>query len=277
MQVPHSSTSPLRATDFAISSRLWLPPPEQQGYTETIQYLSFNYLVECISQVERDVKKPRNQEPKQALFEQLALVARALGSAARLEILDFLAQGERNVEQLAQAADLSVANTSKHLQQLKAAGLVEAHRDGKHIRYRLADDRVLDAVSDLRVLAETHLDKVNDLVASYLRRRDALEPLPTTELLERARQGLVTVIDVRPPEEYAQGHIAGALNIPLNKLETHLSELPQDREIVAYCRGPWCVLSFEAVARLRKAGMEARRLEDGLPEWRRSGLPVESA
>ena len=217
----------------------------------------------------------RKQEPKQALFEQLAVLARALGSAARLELIDFLAQGERHVEELAQVTGLSVANTSKHLQQLKAAGLVEAQRDGKHIRYRLADYRVLDAIRDLRVLAEAHLDQVGELVASYLRSRDALEPVPVTELLERARHGLVTVVDVRPPQEYAQGHIAGAINIPLDQLKRRLKELPRDREIVAYCRGPWCVLSFEAVARLRKAGIAARRLEDGLPEWRRAGLPVE--
>jgi len=217
----------------------------------------------------------RSQEPKQALFEQLALIARALGSAVRLELLDFLAQGELNVEELARAAGLSVANTSKHLQQLKSSGLVEARRDGKHIRYRLSDDRTLDVIRDLRTLAEAHLDHVGDLVSSYLRSRDALEPVPASELLDRARDGLVTVIDVRPPEEYAQGHIAGALNIPLEKLKKQLKTLPRDREIVAYCRGPWCVLSYEAVARLRKAGIEARRLEDGLPEWRRAGLPVE--
>jgi rhodanese-related sulfurtransferase/DNA-binding transcriptional ArsR family regulator len=219
----------------------------------------------------------RSQEPKQALFEQLALIARALGSAVRLELLDFLAQGERNVEELARAARLSVANTSKHLQQLKSSGLVEARRDGKHIRYRLSDDRTLDAIRDLRTLAEAHLDHVGDLVSSYLRSRDALEPVPANELLDRARDGLVTVIDVRPPEEYAQGHIAGALNIPLEKLKQQLKTLPRDREIVAYCRGPWCVLSYEAVARLRKAGIEARRLEDGLPEWRRAGLPMEQS
>lgn len=217
----------------------------------------------------------RSQEPKQALFEQLAVVARALGSAARLEILDYLAQGERGVDELAQVASLSVANTSKHLQQLKAAGLVQARRDGKHIRYSLADDRVLDVISNLRVLARAHLDVVGDLVASYLRSRDALEPVAATTLLERARDGLVTVIDVRPQEEYAQGHIPGALSIPLDRLATRLGELPRDREIVAYCRGPWCVLSFEAVARLRAAGVSARRLADGLPEWRRAGLPVE--
>ena len=215
-------------------------------------------------------------EPKQALFEQLAVIARALGSAARLELLDFLAQGGRNVDELAQATGLSVANTSKHLQQLKSAGLVEARREGKHIRYRLSDDRTLDAIRDLRILAETHLDRVGDLVSSYLRSRDALEPVPARELLERARNGLVTVIDVRPSEEFAQGHIAGALNIPLDKLRQRLKRLPRDREVVAYCRGPWCVLSYEAVARLRKAGIEARRLEEGLPEWRRAGLPVEA-
>lgn len=217
----------------------------------------------------------RSREPKQALFEQLAVVARALGSAARLEILDYLAQGERGVDELAQVASLSVANTSKHLQQLKAAGLVQARRDGKHIRYSLADDRVLDVISNLRVLAQAHLDVVGDLVASYLRSRDALEPVAATTLLERARDGLVTVIDVRPQEEYAQGHIPGALSIPLDRLATRLGELPRDREIIAYCRGPWCVLSFEAVARLRAAGVSARRLADGLPEWRRAGLPVE--
>lgn len=216
-----------------------------------------------------------SQEPKQALFEQLAVIARALGSAARLELLDFLAQGARNVEELAQATGLAVANTSKHLQQLKAAGLVEARRDGKHVRYSLSDDRAIDAIGDLRVLAESHLDQVDDLVSSYLRSRDGLEPVPARELLDRACQGLVTVVDVRPPEEYAQGHIAGALNIPLDKLKRRLKELPRDREIVAYCRGPWCVLSYEAVARLRKAGIEARRLQDGLPEWRRAGLPME--
>jgi rhodanese-related sulfurtransferase/DNA-binding transcriptional ArsR family regulator len=218
----------------------------------------------------------RSKEPKQALFEQLAVVTRAMGSATRLELIDFLAQGQRNVEELAQVAGLSVANTSKHLQQLKAAGLVEAQRDGKHVRYRLADERVLDAIGALRVLAEARLERVGALVASYLRSRDALEPVRAMELLERARRGLVTVVDVRPPEEYTQGHIAGALNIPLDQLKRRLKELPRDREIVAYCRGPWCVLSFEAVARLRRAGREARRLEDGLPEWRRAGLPVES-
>jgi len=213
-------------------------------------------------------------EPKQALFEQLAIIARALGSGARLELLDFLAQGERSVEDLARVAGLSVANTSKHLQQLKSAGLAQARRDGKHIRYGLADDRVLDAVAALRVLAETRSRAVAELLASYLKRRDDLEPVRADELLERVRDGLATVVDVRPAEEFAQGHVVGALNVPLDQLEAQLSDLPRDREIVAYCRGPWCVLSFAAVARLRAAGFRARRLEDGLPEWRQAGRPV---
>lgn len=218
---------------------------------------------------------PQPQAPKQALFEHLAVVARALGHGARLELLDYLAQGERSVEDLARVAGLSVANTSKHLQQLKAAGLVEARRDGKHVRYTLGDERVLDAVAALRAIAQAHIGAVEDLVTSYLKGRDALEPVPADELLERVRDGLVTVLDVRPPEEYAQGHVAGALNVPLDRLQERLKDLPPDREVVAYCRGPWCVLSFEAVARLRAAGFAARRLQDGLPEWKQAGLPVE--
>ena len=218
----------------------------------------------------------RKTGPKQALFQQLALVARALGSAARLELLDFLAQGERTVDALARVSGLSVANTSKHLQQLRQAGLVAARRDGVHIHYRLSGDDVLEAITALRTLAQGHLAKVDQLVASYLTKKDCLEPLPAEELLERAAGGLVTVLDVRPEEEYHQGHVAGARNIPLERLEAALGSLPRDREIVAYCRGPWCVLSFDAVARLRAAGFTAHRLRDGLPEWRRAGLPLET-
>ncbi len=217
---------------------------------------------------------PLATSPKHALFDHLAVVARALGHGARLELLDYLAQGERSVEDLARVAGLSLANTSKHLQQLKAAGLVQARRDGKHIRYRLGDERVLDAMAVLRAIAAAHISAVEDLVASYLKGRDALEPVPAQELLDRVRDGLVTLLDVRPRSEYDQAHVAGALSVPLEQLRDRLGELPRDREVVAYCRGPWCVLSFEAVAKLREAGFAARRLQDGLPEWRRAGLPV---
>ena len=218
----------------------------------------------------------RTKGPKQALFGQLARVAQALASDSRLEILDYLAQGERGVDDLARAAGLSVANTSKHLQQLKGVGLVEARRDGKQVFYGLADDRVLDALATLRALAESHTEEVKTLVASYLHARDQLEPLPAQELLSRANSGLVTVLDVRPPEEFAQGHIPGALNIPLDDLASHLHALPNNQEVIAYCRGPWCVLSFEAVRLLRDAGFEARRLQEGLPEWRYAGHPLET-
>jgi len=250
------------------------------GRTEAIEAVIlgvlslFNKDVDCAALSQRVQPMPPTSGPKQALFEHLAVVARALGHGARLELLDFLAQGERSVEDLARVAGLSLANTSKHLQQLKAAGLVQARRDGKHIRYRLGDERVLDAMAVLLGIATAHISAVEDLVTSYLTGRDALEPVPAQELLERVRDGLVTLLEVRPPEEYDQAHVAGALNVPLEQLRERLGELPRDREVVAYCRGPWCVLSFEAVAKLREAGFAARRLHDGLPEWRRAGLPV---
>jgi rhodanese-related sulfurtransferase/DNA-binding transcriptional ArsR family regulator len=218
----------------------------------------------------------RNKGPKQQLFGHLARIARALSSDARLELLDYLAQGERSVDDLAQVASLSVANASKHLQQLKSVGLVKAHRVGKQVLYELADDRALDAIAALRVLAESHADEVHDLVSSYLYARDELEPLPAQELLSRVGSGLVTVLDVRPAGEFAQGHIPGALNVPLDQLKSKLSSLPDNQEVIAYCRGPWCVLSFEAVKQLRVAGFNARRLQDGMPEWRHAGYPVES-
>ena len=213
---------------------------------------------------------------KQALFEQLATVARALGSAVRLELLDYLAQGERSVDALSSVSGLSVANTSKHLQQLRQAGLVNARKDGLHVFYSMSGDDVLEAVMALRGLAESHLAEVDRLVASYLLSRDEMEPIATDELMQRIKDGVVTILDVRPEEEFAQGHIPEAVNLPLSELEKHLDELPDDREVIAYCRGPWCVLSFEAVARLRQKGFSARRLDGGLPEWRLDGLPVSS-
>lgn len=212
---------------------------------------------------------------KQDLFAEFARIAKALASPNRLELLDFLAQGERNVESLARAAKLSIANTSQHLQQLRQAGLVRARRQGQQAYYSLASEEVVDLLVALRHAAERHIAEVDRLVDAYLKVKDNLEPVPRTELLKRARQGLVTVLDVRPPEEYAAGHVPGALNVPLAELEKHLKRLPKDREVVAYCRGPYCVLAFEAVARLRRKGFRARRLQDGLPEWKVAGLPVE--
>ncbi|MCW5585192.1 MAG: ArsR family transcriptional regulator [Chromatiales bacterium] len=212
---------------------------------------------------------------KQALFAQFARVGKALASANRLELLEFLAQGERSVDALARVSGLSVANTSQHLQQLRQAGLVTARKEGVTVYYSLSDKDVVALVDKVRDVAERHLAEVEQLVSRYLTVKDDLEPVPSRELLKRARQGLVTVIDVRPEEEYAAGHLPGAVNIPLASLEKQLRDFDREKEVVAYCRGPHCVLAFEAVARLRAKGFEARRLQDGFPEWKLAGLPVE--
>ena len=214
---------------------------------------------------------------KKQLFVQFARVAKALGNGHRLELLEFLAQGERSVETLAKLADLSVANTSQHLQQLRRAGLVVTRKAGLHVHYRLADEAVVALLDALRTLAEKNVAEVGRLVQTYLTVKDQLEPLSAQELLQRMRSGAITVLDVRPPEEFAAGHVAGAINIPLKELETQLDSLPVDQTIVAYCRGPYCVLAFEAVALLRSKGLQARRYEAGYPEWKHAGLPVEPA
>ena len=217
-----------------------------------------------------------SQGPKRALFAQFAAVAKTLGHAHRLELLEQLAQGERSVEVLAQRTGLSIANASQHLQQMRRAGLVANRRDGKFVYYRLNDEAVLDLLAALRRIAERNSAEVERVIRSYFDDRDALEPVSREELLQQSRAGAVTVLDVRPEDEFALGHLPGAVNIPLRALEARLSELDPSQEIVAYCRGPYCVLSYEAVAALRARGFKVRRLEDGLPEWRAAGLPVVS-
>ncbi|MDP6351964.1 MAG: metalloregulator ArsR/SmtB family transcription factor [Alphaproteobacteria bacterium] len=215
--------------------------------------------------------------PKKALFGQLAVVAKALSHGHRLELLEFLAQGERNVETLADLSGLTVANASQHLQHLRRAGLVATRKQGHYVLYRLGDDNVIALIGALRGVAEGTLAELDRLVSRYLRSKDEFEPVSPEELLRRRRRGLVTILDVRPAEEYAAGHLPGAINIPLNDLERRLGELPEGRDVVAYCRGPYCVLAFDAVADLRRHGFSARRLENGLPEWKHAGLPVEAA
>jgi len=214
------------------------------------------------------------QSPKHALFAQFAAVAKTLGHVHRLELVEQLAQGERSVEVLAQRTGLSIANASQHLQQLRRAGLVGSRRGGKFVYYRLADDSVLDLLDALRRVAEENNAEVERVIRSYFDKRDSLEAVSREELMERAQTGMVTVLDVRPEDEFSLGHLPGALNIPLRHLEARLGEMNPAHEIVAYCRGPYCVLSYEAVAQLRARGLNARRLEDGLPEWRAAGLPV---
>ena len=212
--------------------------------------------------------------PKQALFAQFATIAKTLGHAHRLELLEQLAQGERSVEVLADRTGLSIANASQHLQQMRRVGLVATRRQGKFVYYTLADDGILDVLTALRRIAERNVAEVERVVRSYFNKRDELEPVSRKELLKRIRAGAVTVLDVRPPDEFALGHLPGAVNIPLRALKARLAELDTAQEIVAYCRGEYCVLSFEAVALLRARGFKVRRLEDGLPEWRAAGLPV---
>lgn len=214
--------------------------------------------------------------PKQQLFEQFARIGKALSNANRLEILEFLGQRECSVDQLASLCSLSVANTSQHLQQLRQAGLVTSDKRGQRVFYRLSGDDVVRLLLILRRVGGSHLSEVKQLIQQYFTVKDELEAIPASELLERAKTAQVVVLDVRPTEEYTAGHLNGAINIPVNELESRLAELPAGQEIVAYCRGPHCMLSYDAVEKLRQRGYAARRLEDGYPEWKAAGLPVET-
>lgn len=215
--------------------------------------------------------------PKQAIYESLAEVAQAFGHAHRLELLEHLAQGRRSVEELSARASLTFANTSRHLQILRRARLVETERRGKHVLYSLAGDaEVVALMQALSSIGERNVAEVARVMSDYFRARDALEPVSREDLVSRLHDGVVTVLDVRPEDEFAVGHLPGALNIPFAELERRLDELPADREVIAYCRGPYCVLSFEAVSALRARGYLVRRLEDGYPEWKASGLPIEA-
>jgi rhodanese-related sulfurtransferase/DNA-binding transcriptional ArsR family regulator len=212
---------------------------------------------------------------KSRVYEAIGRVAAALGSAARLQILEFVAQGERSVDTLAAMTGLSVANASKHLQALRQSGLVNARKEGLRVYYSLAGDDVSLLLSSLRGVAEHRAADVEKLLRAWLAQRDELDPVPAREVLSRMKSGLVTVLDVRPAEEFAAGHLPGAINVPIERLESYLAKLPKRKEVVAYCRGPYCLMSFEAVEKLRRRGFKAKRLEDGFPEWRAAGLPVE--
>jgi rhodanese-related sulfurtransferase/predicted transcriptional regulator len=216
-----------------------------------------------------------SENPKRTLFARFAETARALGHGRRLEILELLAQGERSVEGLAERAGLSMANASQHLRLMRRTGLLASRRDGKRILYRLNDPSVLELTAALHRVAERNVADVRDVIRGYFHERDALEPVSRKELSQRLRDGLVTVLDVRPEDEYAAGHVPKAINIPLRELTRRLRQIPKNREVVAYCRGPYCVLAFEAVAILRERGFKVRRLEDGYPEWKSAGLPTD--
>ena len=212
---------------------------------------------------------------KDGVFRQFSQIAAAFASPKRIEIIDVLAQAERHVEAIAGQTNLTVANTSRHLQVLKAANLVASRKEGLQVFYRLADPMVLEGYRSLQALAEARLAEVGRLVGDYFDSTDGLEPVEKEELLRRARRRDVVVLDVRPVEEFVAGHIAGALSVPLAELERRLADLPRGRRVVAYCRGPYCVLAAEAVRALRQRGVDAVRLREGYPEWRDAGLPVE--
>jgi rhodanese-related sulfurtransferase/DNA-binding transcriptional ArsR family regulator len=224
---------------------------------------------------EISMTRKSSESPKQTLFAQFAAVAKAAAHPHRLALIEQLAQGERSVELLADRVHLPIANASQHLQQLRQAGMVDARREGKFVIYRLTDESVLDLLAAVRRVAERNLAEVDRVVRSYFNDRDSMEPVSRAELVDRMKLGLVTVLDVRPADEFALGHLPGALNVQLKDL-LRFAKLSKAKEIVAYCRGPYCVLSYEAVALLRSRGFKVRRLEDGLPEWRAAGLPVET-
>lgn len=210
------------------------------------------------------------------IFEEFAELARTLASAQRLLLLEHIAQGERSVERLAELSGLSVANASQHLQQLRRAGFVVTRRDGKRVLYRLGSGPVIGLLSALRQYAEHNRTQIRELVADRLDRPDSLEAISREELLHRLGEGSITLLDVRPEDEFASGHLPGAINIPIDELERRLAELPAGAQIVAYCRGPYCALSFDAVTVLRGKGFAVRRLDSGFPDWKAAGLAVES-
>jgi len=212
---------------------------------------------------------------KQRIYGQFARISKALAAPARLELLDLLIQGERSVDALATATALSVANASQHLQVLAAARLVDSRRDGQRVIYRIADDSVIALWHALRRTAEMRLEELDEVARDYLIGRDDFEAIDRAELARRLRNGSVTLIDVRPAEEFAQAHIAGAISVPLAELPEFAKTVAKSQKVVAYCRGPYCVYALQAVAALRKRGIQAVRVEDGVAEWRAAGLPIE--
>ncbi len=214
-----------------------------------------------------------DKQPKRLIFEQLARVAKAVAQSNRLELLEALSQGERGVENLARACGMSVANTSHHLQILRDGGFVESRKSGVQVYYRLSGDEVTTLLTALKDMGERHVAEIEHIVRQHFATFDDLTPVGHKELLQLLQKDQVTVIDVRPESEYHAGHVKGAINIPLDHLSRQLPSLPKDHEVVAYCRGPYCLLAYEAVRKLRQHGFRARRLHEGFPEWKAGRLP----
>jgi rhodanese-related sulfurtransferase len=222
------------------------------------------------------MSEPTARNAKDALFDAFASVGKAFGNGRRAEIVDVLAQGERSVDEIASEIGQSVANTSHHLHHLADAGLLQSRRDGQRIIYRLTSDRVAELWAAVRDIAVTHVAEVEVLADAYLGERDEIDQVTATELADRLERGRIVVLDVRPADEYLAGHIAGARSIPMAQLTTVADQLPKSREVIAYCRGPYCIYADDAVRLLRQRGYRARRLDTGYPEWQRAGLPTEA-
>jgi rhodanese-related sulfurtransferase len=223
------------------------------------------------------MKEADHRAFKDQMYDQFARVVRAMANPHRLELIDLLAQGERTVEDLAREASLSIANASQHLQTLRAAQLVEVRRDGLYAYYRLGDERVFRVWQAIRELGEARLAEIDRIVHTFLANRAELEAISAEDLVERMQSDSLVVLDVRPPEEYRAGHIPGARSVPVSEVESALKQIPPDHEVIAYCRGPYCVFSDEAVELLKTHGYKAKRLQGGLPDWRAAGLPVETS
>ena len=215
-------------------------------------------------------------KPKNAVFEQFSRVAKTLGSSKRLEIIEHLSQGERSIDVLAQLLGSTLANTSQHLKRLREVGLVHSRKEGKYVFCRISGDAVIDLMSALQRTSEEHVSEIKEIVSSYFNKCDNMEALSRQQLIERMNSGIVTILDVRPENEFHMAHIPGAINIPLKQLSERLEELPLEQEVIAYCRGAYCVFAYEAILLLRKKGFKARRLEDGYPEWKADGFPTVS-
>lgn len=216
-----------------------------------------------------------NLMPRRTAFSHFALIGKAISNGHRLEMIDILAQGERSVEDLARILRLSVANTSQHLQHLRRVGLVVGRKEGQRVYCRLSDDAVIELLDTLRQIAHSNIAEVKQIATEHFQSRDTLEELSREELLNRLNKGQAMVIDVRPAEEFAAGHVEGAINLPIEELEDGLDQLREDVEIVAYCRGPYCALAYDAVDLLRDKGFAVRRLQDGFPQWKNAGFPYE--
>ena len=219
--------------------------------------------------------EPSHREFKSAIYEQLARIGKAVSSPRRLELLDLLRQAPRTVEELARESSQSIANTSHHLLELRSHGLVESEKNGQYVTYRIANEEVSGFFSALRVLAESQLAEIGRITEKFFTDREDIDPVNREALLDRVRKGSVIVLDVRPREEFDAGHLTGAISIPVPELKRRLKTLPRSREIVAYCRGPYCLMATEAVEFLQKKGYRARRVEFGVSEWREHGFPVE--